>query len=85
MQFYLKIWKGWYWYEYIDSWKKYEEIKLPPKNAFCRKLSMKGINDNDHEYVQQVWNTMEKRTLGRYQNTYLKTDLLLFADVLTLF
>ena len=46
---------------------------------------MKGINDQDIEHAQQVWNTMEKKTLGCYHNTYLKTDVLLLADVFETF
>ena len=40
---------------------------------------MKGISDQDHENAQQVWNII--KTLGFYHNTYLKTDVLLLADV----
>ena len=46
---------------------------------------MKGISDHDYEHVQQVWNTMEKKTLGCYNDTYLKTDVLLLADVFEAF
>ena len=48
-------------YEYMDSWEKFEGAKLPPKNAFCSRLNMKGISDQDYEHAQQIWNTMEKR------------------------
>ena len=68
-------------YEYMDSWKKFEETKIPPKNAFYIKLNMKSISDQDYEHAQQVWNIMEKKTLRCYHNTYLKTDVLLLTDV----
>ena len=42
---------------------------------------MKGISDQDCEYAQQVWNTMEKKTLACYHDTYLKKDVLLLADI----
>ena len=61
------------------------ETKLPPKNALCSWLKMKGISDQDYEHEQQVWDTMENKTLGCYRNTYLKTDVLLLADVFETF
>ena len=77
--------KGVYPYEYMDGWKKFKETKLPPKDAFYSRLNMKGISDQDYEHAQQVWNTMEKKTLGCYHDTYLKTDVLLLADVFETF
>ena len=46
---------------------------------------MKGISDHDYEHAQQVWNTMDKKIQGCYHDTYLKTDILLLADVLEAF
>ena len=46
---------------------------------------MKIISDLDYEHAQQAWNTMEKKALGCYHDTYLKTDVLLFADVFETF
>ena len=72
-------------YEYMDGWKKFEEINLPQKDSFYSRLNMKGISDQDYEHAQQVWNTMEKKTLGCYHDTYLKIDVLLLADVFETF
>ena len=68
-KFRLMIRKGAYPYEYMDGWKKSEETRLPPKDAFYSRLNMKGISDHDYEHTQQVWNTIEKkgpRLLSRY-------------------
>ena len=73
--------KGVYPYEYMDSWERFEEVKLPPQQAFFSKLNMAGISDKDYEHAQKVWNTMSEKTLGCYHDTYLKTDVLLLADV----
>ena len=84
-KFRLMIRKGVYPYEYMDGWKKFEETSLPPKNAFYSRLSIKSISDQNHEHAQQVWNAMEKKTLGCYHDTYIKTDVLLLADVFKTF
>ena len=81
--------KGVYPYEYMDSWEKFEETELPPKEAFYSKLNMKGISDKDYEHAQKVWRSMyregPKRTLGDYHDLYLMTDVLLLADVFETF
>ena len=84
-KFRLVIRKGVYPYEYTDGWKNFEETSLTPKDTFYSRLSMKSISDQDHEHVQQVWNIMEKKTLGCFYDTYLKTDALLLADVFEAF
>ena len=84
-KFRLMIRKGLYLYEYIDSWKKFEETSLSLKDAFYSRLNMKGISDQDYEHAQKSWNTMEKKTLGCYQDTYLATDVLLLADAFETF
>ena len=65
--------------------KKFEETNLPPKDAFYSRLNMNSISDQDYEYAQQVWNIMGKKILGCYHDTYLKTDVLLLADVFETF
>ena len=72
-------------YEYMDGWKKFEEINLPQKDSFYSRLNMNGISDQDYEHAQHVWNTMEKKSPGCYHDTYLKIDVLLFADVFETF
>ena len=81
----LIIRKGVYPYEYMDAWERFEDRCLTPKDAFYRRLSMKGISDHDYEHAQQVWNIIEKKTLGYYHDAYLKTDVLLLADVFETF
>ena len=66
----------------MDAWEKFEETSLPPKDAFYSRLNMKSISDQDYEHPHQIWTITEKKALGCYHNTYLKTDVLLLADVL---
>ena len=60
--------KGIYPYEYMNGWKKFEETSLPAKDAFYSRLNMKGISDQGYEHAQQVWNIIEKKTLGCYHD-----------------
>ena len=68
-----------------DSWGRFKETKPPLKNAPYRKLSIKDISDQDYELVQQVRNTTKRKILGCYQDTCLKADFLLPAQVLKTF
>ena len=44
-------------------------------------LSQEGITDDDYQHAQQVWDTFGCTTLGDYHDIYLRTDVLLLADV----
>ena len=44
--------------EYMNCWKKLEVTKLPPSNAVHSELDMKGINDQEYEHAQHVWNAL---------------------------
>ena len=39
--------KGIYPYEYISSWDKFEEIQLPPIEAFYNNLNMSNVSKDD--------------------------------------
>ena len=76
--------KGVYPYEYVDGLEKFEETRLPPKDAFYSRLNMKDISDQDYELAQQVWNRItpghKNITLGNYHDVYLATDVLLLSE-----
>ena len=40
-----------------------------------------GILDKDYEHAQKVWKEFKMKTMGDYHDLYLKTDVLLLADV----
>ena len=65
----------------MNSIKQLKETKLPPKEAFYSKLNDEEISDKDYEHAHNVWNTFNCQTLQDYHNIYLKTDVLLLADV----
>ena len=73
--------KGVYPYDYVSSLDKLSETKLPPKEEFYSKLNDEDITDEDYQHAINVWNTFGCKTLRDYHNLYLKSDVLLLADV----
>ncbi|KAK3753831.1 hypothetical protein RRG08_006222 [Elysia crispata] len=73
--------KGVYPYEYMDSWERFEETQLPPKEDFYSKLTGENISDSDYTHAQRVWETFGCQNLGNYTDLYCRTDVLLLADV----
>ena len=47
--------KGAYPYEYIDNYNRFDEEKLPDKDAFYSSLNEAGIKDNEYKHAQEVW------------------------------
>lgn len=73
--------KGIYPYDYMDSMSKLNETELPPKEAFYNQLNDQKITDEEYTHAQRVWDTFEIKNLLEYTNIYLKTDVLLLADI----
>ena len=61
-KFKLLLRKGVYPYEYVDSWKRLNE--LPSKDKFYSKLNLEDISDDDHAHTINVWNTFNISNLG---------------------
>lgn len=74
--------KGVYPYEYIDSFNRFKETSLPPKEAFYSSLNQSGVSDDDYNRAQLVWKQMRIKTMKGYHDLYLKTDVLLLTDVM---
>src|SRR6185369_7071584 len=77
--------KGVYPYEYINSFDRFLETELPSIEKFYSRLSRSNISQEDYEHAQKVWKTFGCKNLGNYHDIYLKTDVLLLADVWTKF
>ena len=45
------MWKGVYFYEYIDNWEKFNEISLPEKEDFYIHLNIEDITNAVYVHV----------------------------------
>ena len=73
--------KGVYPYEYMDSFERFEESHLPPKDAFYTSFTEEGISEIDYTHAQRVFNHFDMIDLRDYHNFSLLTNVLLLADV----
>ena len=73
--------KGVYPYDYVSSIEKLTETQLPPKEEYYSKLNDEEISDDDYQNALNVWNTFKCKTIRDYHDLYLKSDVLLLADV----
>ena len=73
--------KGFYPYEYMNTEEKFNNTKLPPREAFYSNLSGRGITEKDYKHAWNVWNSFKMKTFKEYHELYNITDVLLLADV----
>ena len=73
--------KGIYPYDYMNCLEKFSETQLPIKEDFYSKLNDQDITEKEYEHAQDIWEKLGLRNLGEYHDLYLKTDVLLLADV----
>ena len=78
-KFVLLLRKGFYPYEYMDSWERSDETSLPDKKAVYSELNLKDITDKDYEHAQKVWEVFEIKNLGKYHQLPVESDNLLVA------
>ena len=73
--------KGIYPHEYMDDWEKFQETTLLEKKDFYSSLNLEDITDADYMKAKRVCKNFEIKNLGEYYDLYLKTDVILLADV----
>ena len=83
--------KDTYPYEYMDSFKRFSEEKLPDKKSFYSSVKDGTTGDNgkkidghisDEDYLRckKMWNEFNMKKMGDYHDHYLKKDVLLLVD-----
>ena len=80
-KFALLLRKGVYPYEYMDSWKRFNEPVPLVEGHYYSKLNQKGIIKEDLKHVKKVCDTFKIKNLGEYHDLYVQSDTLLLADV----
>ena len=80
-----------YSYEYMDSFKRFNEEKLPDKECFYRSVKDGKTGENGkkldghkshEEYLtcKKNWYVFKMKNMGDYHDHYLKKDILLLDD-----
>ena len=70
-----------YLYEYMGSFKKTFDEKLPDRCKFFSSLKDECISGKDYLHAANVWDVFKINTMGNYHDLYFKADVLLSADV----
>ena len=65
----------------MDSSEKFQETCLPKKGEFYSKLNDSNISKEDYENAKRMWQEFEMKTMVDYHDLYLKSDVMLLADV----
>merc|ERR1712208_46795 len=77
--------KGVYPYEYMNSWEKMNETKLPSKEDYFSQLTGKGISEKDYDFAHKLYNSFKLKNLGELHDLYMGSDVNLLADVFEAF
>jgi hypothetical protein len=77
----LLLRKGVYPYDYMNSFGKLGDKELPSRVAFYSKLNGTDVSVEEYEHAQNVWKTFGMKSMREYHDLYLKTDVILLADV----
>ena len=85
LQYDLLTRKGVYPYEYVNCWDRFNETQLLPIDAFYSNLNTSSISEEGYQHTQRVWKEFGIHNLGNYHDLYLRTDVVLLANVFEAF
>ena len=68
-------------YDYMDAEEKFAEKRLPEREDFYSLLTDEDISDEEYGHAQKFWDTFGIENMCQYHDLYLKSDVLLLADV----
>ena len=68
-------------YDYMDSFKKFNQTELPAKEHFYSILNDQDITNDEYDHAKMVWKTFKLKDMGEYHDLYLGSDVLLLTNV----
>ena len=77
--------KGIYPYDFMCSFERLKHRVLPSRQKFFNKLKQTECSVEDYAHAQTVWREFGCRDMKDYTELYLKTDVLILADVFEAF
>ena len=80
-KFFILLRKDVYPYEYMDGWDRINEKVLPDKDSFYSNLTMEDISKTDYVHANSVFKKLNINNLGEYHDLYVRSDMLLLADI----
>ena len=65
----------------MNNWKRFDETSWSDQKAFCSKLKLKEISDEDYKQAQKLFEEFELKNLDEYHDLYVSNYTLLLADI----
>ena len=65
----------------MDSFEKFDQTELPTKEQIYSTLNDQHITNDEYNHARKVWKAFNIKTMSEYHDLYLKSDVLLLADV----
>ena len=62
----LLLRKGIYPYDYMNSWKRFDETSLPDKEAFYSRLNTEGVTSVDYRHAKRVFKNFNNKDIDDY-------------------
>ena len=69
----------------MDSFSKFDDTVLRDREDFYSLLNDEDISDDDYNHAKDIWNTFNIKNMGEYHDLYLRSDIILLADVFETF
>ena len=74
--------KGIYPHEYINSYEKINDTKLPSIDEFYSRLTGKNVSEEEYIRAKYIWKLFKCQTLLYYPKLYLRSDVLIYQILL---